>query len=177
MLQLSGKLEITSQPNKGTVVVATLPISKLRPATTTASSPSDTDKRTGDGSTGQRPSRKRILIADDHETLRRGLRTMLQEATDWDLYEAVDGKDAVDKAMGINPDLVILDVNMPVLNGLAVARQILIHRPNTKILVFTVHDSGHIVKEIQVGWRPRLPFKEQGRAGTRADAKRSAGRE
>jgi DNA-binding NarL/FixJ family response regulator len=74
---------------------------------------------------------------------------MLQEGTDWDFYEAVDGRDAVNKAMEIDPDLVILDINMPVLNGLVAARQILSHRPQTRILMFTVHDSDHIVKEIE----------------------------
>ena len=148
MLQLSGKLEITSRPNKGTVVTAILPISKVLPAPTTAAS-SSPKAENADNVTGERRSRKRILIADDHETLRRGLRTMLQEATDWDFYEAVDGRDAVNKSMEIDPDLVILDINMPVLNGLVAARQILSHRPQTRILMFTVHDSDHIVKEIE----------------------------
>jgi CheY-like chemotaxis protein len=147
MLQLSGKLEITSRPNKGTVVTAILPISKVLPApiTAAAASPrSETGVRPG-----QHQPRKRVLIADDHETLRRGLRTMLQEATEWDFYEAVDGREAVNKAMEIHPDLVILDINMPVLNGLVAARQILSDRPQTRILMFTVHDSDHIVKEIE----------------------------
>jgi len=148
MLQLSGKLEITSQPAKGTVVTATLPLSKLPAAT--ATSASGNGERLGHGAAnGESESRKRILIADDHETLRRGLRTMLEESPDWDLYEAVDGKDAVHKATEIDPDLVILDINMPVLNGLAAARRILNHRPQTRIVMFTVHDSDHIVKEIE----------------------------
>ena len=55
--------------------------------------------------------------------------------------EAVDGSDAIDKARGLRPDLVILDINIPVLNGVAAVRQILRGSPNTKILVFTIHDS------------------------------------
>lgn len=148
MLQLSGKLEITSRPNKGTVVTATLSLSKL-PAPTAASPSGNRDSVRHSAANGKGESRKRILIADDHETLRRGLRTMLEESANWEIFEAVDGKNAVNKAADIHPDLVILDINMPVLNGLAAARQILNHRPQTRILMFTVHDSDHIVKEIQ----------------------------
>jgi DNA-binding NarL/FixJ family response regulator len=61
----------------------------------------------------------------------------------------VDGQDAVDKTIALNPDLVILDINMPILNGLVAVRQILRNRPRTKILIFTVHDSDQTVKEIR----------------------------
>lgn len=75
---------------------------------------------------------------------------MLEKQMDWDICgEAVDGQDAVDKATALGPDLVILDINMPVLNGLAAVRQILRNRPQTKILIFTVHDSDQTVKENQ----------------------------
>jgi two-component system NarL family response regulator len=59
-----------------------------------------------------------------------------------------DGQEAIDKASKLNPDLVVLDINMPVVNGLAVVRQILRRRPETKILVFTVHDSDQTIQEI-----------------------------
>jgi DNA-binding NarL/FixJ family response regulator len=92
---------------------------------------------------------KRILIADDHEMLRRGVRFMLEKETAWEVCgEAVNGQDAVDKATALSPDLVILDINMPVLNGLVAVRQILRNRPQTKILIFTVHDSDQTLKEI-----------------------------
>jgi CheY-like chemotaxis protein len=95
-------------------------------------------------------SRKRILIADDHEMLRRGVRTMLQNGGDWEICgEAINGQDAVDKVTALHPDLVILDINMPVLNGLAAVRQILRNSPEIKILVFTVHESDQAVKEIR----------------------------
>ena len=61
----------------------------------------------------------------------------------------MDGRDAVDKVNIFHPDLVILDINMPALNGLAAVRQILAKRPLTKILIFTVHDSEQTLKEIQ----------------------------
>ena len=61
--------------------------------------------------------------------------------------EATDGIEAVEKALSLKPDLVILDINMPALNGLAVVRQILRARPETKILIFTVHDSEQTAQE------------------------------
>jgi DNA-binding NarL/FixJ family response regulator len=93
--------------------------------------------------------RKRILIADDHEMLRRGVRNTLQTELDLEICgEAVDGQDAVEKVKALQPDLVILDINMPALNGLVALRQILRLRPQTKVLVFSVHDSDQTVKEV-----------------------------
>ena len=90
------------------------------------------------------------MIADDHEVLRRGVRTLLGTESEWEICgEAIDGKDAVDKSAALSPDLVILDVNMPVLNGLAAVRQILRLRPQPKVLVFTVHDSDQTMMEVQ----------------------------
>ena len=60
----------------------------------------------------------RILIADDHEVVRRGVRALLSSRKEWEVCgEAVDGKDAVDKAKELNPDVVVLDISMPYLNG------------------------------------------------------------
>ena len=62
--------------------------------------------------------RKRILIADDHDVLRRGIRTMLESDPELEVCgEAVDGKDALEKTLAQAPDLIILDINMPVMNG------------------------------------------------------------
>lgn len=150
--QLGGKLEITSQPNRGTQVTATLPV--LQPHPMGRSEASGVLALPGQVSESAMPnrsvSRKQILIADDHEMLRRGLRAMLEKQLDWEICgEAVDGQEAVDKVTALNPDLVILDINMPVLNGLVAVRQILRNRPKTKVLIFTVHDSDQTAKEIQ----------------------------
>lgn len=152
--QLAGKLEITSKPNKGTEVTATLPLSPPQ-ATATPESAGPTDSSAPASqfeapSSNREVSRKRILIADDHELLRQGVRTMLEKEKDWQICgEATDGEDAVAKAAALRPDLVILDINMPVLNGLMAVRQILRNRPETKVLVFTVHDSDQTAKEIR----------------------------
>jgi PAS domain S-box-containing protein len=153
MRQLGGKLKITSQVNQGTLVTATLPRSNLqvtlRSESGTGNALSASSRLTEAPDPKRRIAGKQILIADDHEMLRRGIRTMLEKETDWEICgEAIDGQDAVDQAAALRPDLVILDINMPVLNGLAAAREILRNRPQTKILFFTVHDSDQTVKEI-----------------------------
>lgn len=151
MRQLGGKLEITSSPNRGTIVAATLPIANqvALPTQPTAQLSSSPDLALELAGTVANTLRKRILIADDHEMLRRGVRNTLQAEPDLEICgEAVDGQDAVRKVKSLSPDLVILDINMPVLNGLVALRQILRSRPDTKVLVFSVHDSDQTVQEV-----------------------------
>lgn len=89
----------------------------------------------------------RILIADDHEAVRRGLRSALSGAG-WRICgEAVDGRDAIQKTMELKPDLLILDVSMPNVGGLEAAREILKTSKQTKILIFTMHESKQIRDE------------------------------
>ncbi len=150
--QLGGKLVITSGPHQGTLVMATIPFSSQAVMPAQASpglilSPSVLGTELAGPLEGT--LRKRILIADDHEMLRRGVRNTLQTQLDLEICgEAVNGQDAVDKVKALQPDLVILDINMPVLNGLVAVRQILRYRPQTKVLVFSVHDSDQTVQEV-----------------------------
>src|SRR3984957_6155677 len=149
--QLSGTLEITSQPGKGTLVTAILPISNRRKEDSETYQGTEIHLIPSDpAEISAEPNgwRKRILIADDHDVLRRGIRTMLESDPGLEVCgEAVDGKDALEKTLAQGPDLVILDINMPVMNGLEVLRQIVRHRPKTKVLAFSVHDSKQIVEE------------------------------
>ena len=90
----------------------------------------------------------RILIADDHEVVRRGLSSLLQAHEGWEVVaEASDGREAVEKAKELNPDFIILDIGMPNLNGLAATRQLVQHNPNSKIIVLTITDSDHVIRE------------------------------
>lgn len=90
----------------------------------------------------------RILIADDHEVVRRGLITLLRGHDGWEICgEAKDGREAVEKAKQLKPDVVILDVGMPNLNGLAAARQLTQQDPQQKIIVLTITDSDQVVRE------------------------------
>ena len=150
MRQLSGHLEISRRPTGGTLVTATLLRSDVPSATSDPGTLEDNAViRSGDSASDAPGSRKRILIADDHEMLRQGVRTLLQTDVEFEICgEAVDGQEAVEKAAELNPDLIILDMNLPVLSGLAAVRQILRNSPRTKILIFTVHESDQAVREI-----------------------------
>jgi len=91
----------------------------------------------------------RILIADDHEVVRRGIRSLLDSHPGWEICgEARDGREAVDLSRELKPDLVLLDVGMPNLNGLDAARQILATQPLTRVLVLTIHDSDQVVRDV-----------------------------
>ena len=91
----------------------------------------------------------RILVADDHEVVRRGLCALLQAQPDWEICgEANDGREALEKAQKLKPDVVILDIGMPSLNGLEATRQILKSNPQTKVLILTLHDSDQVVREV-----------------------------
>ena len=87
----------------------------------------------------------RLLIVDDHEIFRRGLRALLEPSSDWEICgEAVDGLDAVEQCKSLKPDVVVLDVSMPRLNGLEAARLIQKENPGSKIVIITQHDSPQI---------------------------------
>lgn len=90
----------------------------------------------------------RILIADDHEVVRRGLCALLQSHEGWEICgDAKDGREAVEKAKLLKPDVVILDVGMPILNGLAATRQLLQQNPQQKVIVLTITDSDQVIRE------------------------------
>ncbi len=107
----------------------------------------------------------RILIADDHEVARRGIRAMLESHAGWEVCgEAKDGREAVELASKEKPDLILLDIGMPNLNGLEAARQILAVAPDIAILILTMHDSDQVVREVlRAGARGFLLKSDAGR--------------
>jgi DNA-binding NarL/FixJ family response regulator len=107
----------------------------------------------------------RILIADDHDVARRGIRSLLEAHPGWEICgEAKDGREAVEYANRARPDLVLLDIGMPGLNGLDAARQIHAACPDTRILILTMHDTEQLVREVlAVGARGYLLKSDSGR--------------
>lgn len=101
----------------------------------------------------------RILLADDNPTIRHSLRTLLSKQADWAICgEAENGKMAVEMAARLSPDLVILDLSMPVINGLDAARQIKKTSPDIQIVMFTMHEFPHLREEARkVGVNELVP--------------------
>ena len=90
-----------------------------------------------------------ILIADDHAVVRAGLRTLLESRPRWQVCaEAADGRDAVDKATKHQPHIAILDIGMPLLNGVEATRHIRKASPSTEILILTMHESDDLVQQV-----------------------------
>ena len=88
-------------------------------------------------------SKCRILLVDDHELVRKGIRSLLD--TDWEICgEAANGVEAIDKVRELKPDLVILDLGMPIMGGTAAARGIRSIAPKIKIIVLSMHESESI---------------------------------
>jgi two-component system, NarL family, response regulator NreC len=89
----------------------------------------------------------RILIADDHALVRRGARSVLSSRQGWKVVgEAENGREAIRKAIDLKPDVAVVDIGMPDLDGIEVARQIRDAVPDTKVLVLTMHESDQMVR-------------------------------
>jgi len=100
----------------------------------------------------------RILIADDHELVRRGARALLNARNGWRVVgEAANGREAVEKAIKLRPDVAVVDISMPELDGVEVVRQIREAVPDAKVLVLTMHESGQMVRHaLEAGARGYL---------------------
>ncbi len=91
----------------------------------------------------------RILIADDHDLLRRGVKTLLLSHAGWEVCgEAKTGREAVSRAEELKPDVLVLDISMPDLNGVEAARRIRKTSPGTEILILSMHYSDQLIREI-----------------------------
>lgn len=91
----------------------------------------------------------RILVADDHQVVRTGLRALLESKAGWQVCaEAANGREAVEKAGALQPDVAVLDIGMPLLNGVDATRQIRKVSPKTEILILTMHDSEHMIQGV-----------------------------
>lgn len=95
----------------------------------------------------------RLLIADDHTIVRQGLKKLLEEETGVDVVgEALDGRDAVTKAMDLMPDVVLMDLSMPGLHGLEATRQITKRLPKTRVLILSMHkNEAYVLQALQAG--------------------------
>ena len=97
----------------------------------------------------------RILVVDDHAVVRRGVRSLLESHEGWEVCgEATTGRDAVEQGRRLRPDVVVMDLSLPELNGLDATRQILRAAPETEVLVLTMHQSEALARDVlQAGAR------------------------
>jgi DNA-binding NarL/FixJ family response regulator len=99
-----------------------------------------------------------ILLGDDHTLVRQGVRKILEEHRDWTvIHEAADGRDAVAKAIELQPNVAILDIGMPALNGIEATRQIAKRAPEVQVLILSMHaGEAYVVQALQAGARGYL---------------------
>ena len=95
----------------------------------------------------------RVLLGDDHTLMRTGLRKILEERPDWEVVAEVgDGREAVRKCTALKPDVAVLDIAMPLLNGIDATQQIVRKVPETKVLVLSMHsDEAYVTRALQAG--------------------------
>ncbi len=100
----------------------------------------------------------RVLLGDDHTVLRHGLRKILEDRRDWHVVaEAGNGRDAVREALALTPDVAVLDIGMPLLNGIEATRQIVRRAPSVRVLILSMHsDQVYVTQAIQAGARGYL---------------------
>lgn len=90
----------------------------------------------------------RIVVTDDHEVVRRGVKALLETQPDWKVIgEAAGGLEAIEKAVLLHPDVIVLDVNLPDLDGVEAGRRIREALPQTEVLLLTYHDSSFMVRK------------------------------
>src|ERR1043166_662105 len=91
----------------------------------------------------------RILLVDDHDVVRSGVRAILGAQPEWEICaEAANGREAVEQAKKLKPDVVIMDISMPELNGIGATRHIMRELPKTEVLILTMYESERLVREV-----------------------------
>lgn len=105
---------------------------------------------TSSASLGARPAR--ILVADDHEVMRMGIRNLLESVSNWTVSgEASTGREAVELALQSPPDVIIMDITMPEMNGLEAAAKIAEQRPDIPVIMFSLHLSEDVIGRFKTG--------------------------
>ncbi|HVZ23934.1 MAG TPA: response regulator transcription factor [Vicinamibacterales bacterium] len=97
--------------------------------------------------------RLRVILGDDHTLMRHGLRKILEDRQDWEVVaEAGDGRAAVQQTLDLEPDIAVLDIGMPLLNGIEATRQITRRKPNVKVLILSMHaDEAYVTQAVTAG--------------------------
>jgi signal transduction histidine kinase/DNA-binding NarL/FixJ family response regulator len=149
---VGGTLRVESTRGKGTRITVELPADvEAKPEAAT-----DGEPLQAVGSAAIRESsvgKLRILLGDDHTLVRQGVRKILESQADWQVIaEAGDGREAVRQALSLQPDVAVLNIGMPLLNGIEATRQIVRRLPNVRVLILSLHsDEAYITRALQAG--------------------------
>jgi two-component system, NarL family, response regulator NreC len=97
----------------------------------------------------------RILLADDHTMMRAGLRALLEKSSHLEVIEETEnGRQAVERSCSLNPDVVVMDVGMPMLNGIEATKQIVSQSPETRVVILSMHsDETYVMRALRAGAR------------------------
>ncbi len=149
---LGGRLEIEAAPSKGTTVRLVLPRETGEAVTEPIRPCPEPDRMPPpQPSDAARHRRIRILLVDDHEVVRKGLRSLLEMNTDLQVIgEASDGKEAVERAQALDPDVIVMDVNMPRVNGIEATRQIRRDRPGVAVVALSVFENSAMARAMRI---------------------------
>ncbi|MGC3974366.1 MAG: response regulator [Nitrospira sp.] len=142
---LGGRFEVRSAPSQGTHAKLIIPLSELVPVQPEPQAPDPTATQKKQASSSGRGTGLRVLLVEDHAMVREGLRGILEGYSEFSVVgEAVDGEDAVLQAERLSPDVVVMDVNLPKLDGISATRQIKTALPHTTIIGLSVHQASQV---------------------------------
>ncbi|MEJ2038933.1 MAG: response regulator, partial [Desulfosarcinaceae bacterium] len=143
---IGGAFDLSSSPSGGTSITLTAPLQSSLFETACPARPAAVPRRRRRTDKQPEPAlpgaRKRVMLVDDHAVVRQGLSSALSRSDDIDIVgEAADGKQAVDMALELAPDVILMDVSMPVMDGIEATRQIHAKLPRTRIIGLSMHDA------------------------------------
>jgi CheY-like chemotaxis protein len=160
MEAMSGWCRIHSQPGEGTTVE--LGLAAIPPDASRTPHVSGTAVGVADPPRAGMPSRWRVLLVDDHAMVRQGLRSILETYSDLEIIgEAADGFEAVEFAISTQPDVVVMDINLPKLNGIEATTRIKNYAPNAVVIGLSVQHSAQTLNAVLDAGASALLSKEQ----------------
>jgi CheY-like chemotaxis protein len=148
-LHMGGSFDIESAPGQGTKVVLAFPVGQVS-VPETAPVPAATHGGTAGVSFKEKGKRLSVLLVDDHKIMRQGLSSLLQFESDIEIVgEAEDGQNALELARQHKPDVIIMDVNMPVMDGIQATRILTKEMPQTKVIALSMHVDKNAANEMR----------------------------